>query len=65
MSLLQQQQWQQKGEGERVALTIQEEAKKAAVILWREQEIEVEEQIYDKMRDGDINSFRRQELPVL
>lgn len=34
----------------------------AAVILWRAQEIEVEGQIYDKMRDGDVNSSRRQEV---
>lgn len=34
----------------------------AAVILWRAQEIEVEVQIYDKMRDGDVNSSKRQEV---
>lgn len=34
----------------------------AAVILWRVQEIEVEGRIYDKMRDDDVNSSRRQEV---
>lgn len=31
------------------------------MILWRAQEIEVERQIYDKMRDGDVSSSRRKE----
>lgn len=34
----------------------------AAVILLRAQEIKVEGQIYDKMRDGDVKSSRRQEV---
>lgn len=34
----------------------------AAVILWRAQEIKVERQIYDEMRDGDVSSSRRQEV---
>ncbi len=34
----------------------------AAVILWRAQEMEVEGQTYDKMRDGNVNSSRRQDV---
>lgn len=62
MSLLLQQQWQQKGEGERVGSTIQEETKRQQLWFFGVQEIEVEEQIYDKMKDGDISSSRRQEV---
>lgn len=60
--LLLQQQRQQKEDGGKV-IDVQDKTRNAAaVILWRAQEIEVEGQIYDKMRDGDVNSSRRQEV---
>lgn len=46
----------------RDSLIFRKRRKAAAVFLWRGQEIEVKRKIYDKMRDSDVNSSRRQEV---